>query len=114
MIAMFLSAKINRKTRAVRIVSYGLVFAVIFFFSLHSELDSSIAKVSPSSIVQVKKDFRSYQGKGPQVAALTPAFVDWSPTFLLSFLIIADEQNFLGGHRLGSRQTRAPPSRYSL
>jgi hypothetical protein len=113
MIAMFLSATINRKTRAVRIVSYGLVFAVIFFFSLHSELDSSIAKVSPSSIAKVKKDFRSYQGKG-QVAALTPAFVDWTPTFHPSFLIIADEQNFLDGHRLGSRQTRAPPSRYSL
>ena len=113
MITMFLVAKVDRKTWPVRIVSYGLLFAIIFFFSLHSQLDGTIAKVSHSSIAKVKKDFRSYHGNGPQVA-LTPALADWIPTFHPSFLIVVNKQDLFNGHLSGSRQIRAPPSTYFL
>ena len=110
---MFVKPMGDRKNSPVRIISYGLVFAIIFFFSLHAQLDSVIAKVSHSSIAKINKDFKSYHSKQPG-AALIPALVDWTPKFHRSFLIVFYKQTFLDAHLLGSRQTRAPPSPYSL
>lgn len=111
---MFHIQKKDRKTWITRILSHGLLFAIISYFSLHFQLDSFTAKVnSYSSISKVKNNLRSCHGK--QVcAALIPAVVNGTPIFHPSSLIIFDKQNFLDGYLLESGQIRAPPFIHSL
>ena len=111
---LFHIQKEDRKTWFTRIVSHGLLFAIIFCFSLHPQFDSSTAKVnSYSSVSKVKNNLKSCHGKQAW-AALTPAVVDCTPISDPSCLIIFDKQNFLDGHLLGSRSTRAFSLSYSF
>ena len=109
LLKMFHIPKKDRKTWVTSIVSHGLLFAIIFCFSLHSQFDISTSKVnSYSSISTVKNNLKSCHGN-QACAALTSPLVDWSSILHSSLLILTDKQNILDGHPFGSRQIRAPP-----
>ena len=114
MITMFLVAKVDRKTWPVRIVAYGILFA-IFFLSFHFELDTEIGagRGTYSSIAKVRKDFRNNHGGDPEVA-LMMVLVNWIPTFYSSFFRVADKQKVPPWYLLKSIRIRAPPFTHSL
>ena len=111
MIARLPISKVDKKSWSLCIVSYGLVFGIVFVFSLYSQPESGTAKLSYSSIAKVKKDFKRHHSK--PLAVLTLVLADWAPTFHACFHILREKQNFLDGHLLDSKQSRAPPSNYS-
>lgn len=111
---MFSLPKVARKSWPIRILVYGLLFA-IFFLSLHFELhtEAGAAKVSYSSIAKVRKNVKYNHGARPEVASTTTS-VHWTPSFDPSFLSVVDKENLPGLHLLKSVIIRAPPSIYSI
>jgi hypothetical protein len=108
---LFLISKANRKISRVRILSYGLLLAILFL-SFHFELDTGIAagKGTYSSIAKVRKDG---QGERPEVALIT-ALVNWTPNFHPSFLRVVDKQHAPAWYLLKSSIIRAPPFTHSV
>ena len=111
---MFLVAKVARKIWPVRILAYGLLFA-IFSLSFHFELhmEAGAAKVSYSSFAKIRKNFKYNHGARPE-AVLTTASVHWTTSFTPYFRSVVDKQNLPGLHLLKSVIIRAPPSTYFI
>jgi hypothetical protein len=109
---MFSLPKVARKSWPVRILAYGLLFAIFslsFHFELHTE--AGAAKVSYSSFAKVRKNIKYNHGTRPEVA-LTVTSVHWTTSFHPYFLSVVDKQNLPGLHLLKSVIIRAPPSTY--
>ena len=106
--------RVDRQIWPVRILAYGLLFA-IFSLSLHLELHTEVgaAKVSYSSFAKVRKNFKNNHGARPEVA-LTTTSVHWTTSFDPYFLSVVDKKNLPRLHLLESVVIRAPPSTYSI
>ena len=111
---MFLSPKVDRIIWPVRILSYGLLLAILSL-SLQFELPTpaGAAKVSYSSLAKVRKNVKYNHGTRLE-AALTRSSVHWTPSFHPYFLRGVDKQNLPGSHLLKSVIIRAPPSTDSV
>ena len=111
---MPLIPKVAMIIRPVRILAFGLFFAV-FFLSFHFVLDTEIGagRGTYSSIAKVRKDFRNNHGGDPEVALMT-VLVNWIPTFYSSCFRVADKQKVPPWYLLKSIRIRAPPFTHSL
>ena len=111
---MFPLPRVDRQIWPVRILAYGLLFA-IFSLSLHFELHTEVgaAKVSYSSFAKVRNNFKNNHGARPEVA-LTTTSVHWTTSFDPYFLSVVDKKNLPRLHLLESVVIRAPPSTYSI
>jgi hypothetical protein len=99
--------QLRRKTWPVRLIGYGVACAVLLFFSLSPELDTTVAKVTHSSIAKVKKELRSRGDRPALAVTINSAFL--LPNFHAAFIKAGEFEKFFDRPAIDSRHIRAPP-----